>query len=297
MSDELQMGMSERGRVRVVSAQVTMLAKALASRHLAGPVAGRVLAEGLAGVALMSADLSRPEETVYIRLKASGPVGGVLVEAAGNGDCRGFPTIKIIGALDATPPGDSVAALGGTGSVQIVQSLPGRILNQSVYTVAPPRFDQLLARYYLHSLQVPTAVAIRVSADAGGISQARAVMAQRMPDTESAVFESVLLAFFEGRVAAGLDETAALTGVAATLGLPDLASRESRELRFRCRCSQARTEQALGALSRAELEDMLAENRNHQVTCHMCGQDYQIGPASLRRMLETGPADTERSGS
>lgn len=291
MTDVLRQGRCERAHVRVVTADVTMLAKALQARHLAGPVAGRVLAEGLAGVALLSADLSRPEETVYIRLKVSGPLEGMMVEAAGNGDLRGFPNKKVLDALDGGPVIASAPALGEAGSAQIVQSLPGRVLNQSMLKVGPPRVDQLLARYFFQSLQVPTAVAIVVRADSGGVAQARAAMAQRMPDTRSADFEKVLEAFNDGRVAAVLAGDASLEGLREVLALPDLAQGDARELRFRCRCSQERVEAAVGALPRQELEELLALARPHAVTCHMCGRDYQLGADSLRRLLDAKGAD------
>lgn len=286
MTDVLRQGRSERAHVRVVMADVTMLAKALQARHLAGPVAGRVLAEGLAGVALLSADLSRPDETVYIRLRVSGPLEGLLVEAAGNGDLRGFTNKKVLDELDGGPVIASAPALGDAGSAQIVQSLPGQVLNQSMLKVGPPRLDQLLARYYFQSLQVPTAVAIAVRADTGGVAQARAAMAQRMPDTRSEDFAAVLDAFQDGRVATVLSGDALLEGMCEALALPDLAWGDTRELRFRCRCSPERVEAAVGALPRKDLEELLALARPHAVTCHMCGRDYQLGADALRRLLD-----------
>ncbi len=284
MTDVRRQGLSAGSRVRVVTAQVTMLAKALEARHLAGPAAGAVLAEGLAAAALLAVDLGRADETIYIRLKVTGPVDGVLVEASGAGDLRGFTHRKVIDALDAAETMAPADALGDAGSAQIVHSLPGRVLNQSVMEVRPPRFETLLARWFLQSLQVPSAVAVVAESDAGGVRLARALLAQRMPDTDPAVFARVLEAFADGRAAACLRESADLEALRDVLALPDLAPREPQPLQFRCRCSRERSEAALGALPLDELDAMLAENKNHSVTCHMCGEDYAITPDTLRRL-------------
>ena len=61
-----------------------------------GPDPGR----SLAAVALLGAELSQPEEMVTLRMRVSGPVGGLLVEAGADGSLRGYTHVKVMNELD-----------------------------------------------------------------------------------------------------------------------------------------------------------------------------------------------------
>ena len=99
-SDLLQTGADRTVGFRWVYADVTDSARDLARSHLCGPAAELALAESLAAVALLGADLEQPEETVSFQMKTDGPIGSVLVEAAFDGALRGFPAKKILAAFD-----------------------------------------------------------------------------------------------------------------------------------------------------------------------------------------------------
>ncbi len=282
MPDTLQTGLCAAMRVRFTTVDVTESARALELRHLAGPTAGAVLAEGLVAVALLSTDAAHDDEAVYIRLKVSGPVQGLLVEASGNGDLRGFPHMKALNDLDGAETIDPHTALGEAGSAEIVRTVPGRILNQSMIKVNPPRLDKVLARFFYQSAQVPTAVAIVTRSDVAGVLYARGIMAERMPDTASETFVAVLEAFQDGRVAARLAETERLADFADVFGSPALGPSTTRELRFRCRCTKEKIMSVLRALPGTELDEMIGEARDLHAACHMCGEDYVMTQEELK---------------
>ncbi|MDA0990168.1 MAG: Hsp33 family molecular chaperone HslO [Verrucomicrobia bacterium] len=277
MSDILQSGVSESTRIRFVLSDVTMSAKALETRHLCGPAAGQVLAEGLAAVALLSADTTDENETVYIRLKVDGPVGGLLVEAMGNGDLRGFPNKKVIDDLDRANAYQTADALGTAGAVEIVRSVPGRILNQASLAVRPPALTTVVARFYNQSLQIPAAVDVYVRCDSAGIICARALLAEKMPDAKSRDFVRVLESFNSGRVRKALARHSALPAIAPRTGVDDISIREERALRFRCRCSPEKVRQVVATFADDSDTTDVSPRPTH-VTCHMCGRDYTIAP-------------------
>jgi molecular chaperone Hsp33 len=269
-----------------------MPAKALEARHLAGPTSALVMAEGLTTVALISADLADADEAISLRMQVTGPVRGVLVEARGNGDLRGFPNQKILDALDDAGTIESRTALGEQGVADIVRSMPGRTLNRASISAAPPLIERVLARYYNVSLQIPSAVALACRSDSGGIRWARGAVAERMPDADSETFVRVLEAFQDGRVHAALGEAATLDRLRPVLSLSRLTRRESRELRFRCRCSRAKIRNVMATLSAGELDTIIASGEQ-RVTCHMCGEDYTLLADELRAIREASRADED----
>ena len=293
MHDALVTALCSRTRLRLVLADVTESARANEIRHQAGPTAGCVLAEGLTAVALLSSDAAQAEEAISIGLRVDGPVQGLMVEACGNGNLRGFPHIKALNALDGAAEIATGPALGAAGSVAVVRSLPGRILNQTMLQLNPPRLETLVARFCNQSMQVPTAACIVVRSDVAGVLFARGLIAARMPDSDGAAFLRVLEAFNAGQVAARLAETERLEDFGEVLGGLDLAIRERRELRFQCRCSREKMAAVVLGLPADDLNAMLAEGGDHRVTCHMCGQTHTLTTDELRALIKAGRAAVE----
>lgn len=265
-----------------------MTAKALEARHLSGPVAAAVLAEALAGVALLLADASTAEEAWMLRLHVAGPLEGLLVEGTGAGKLRGFTNRKILNDLDGVLPMDTAPALGASGNVQIVSTLPGRILSQAVLQVNPPLLRYVLARYFNQSQQVPTGCRICVEADDGGLLSARALLIQRMEDSDQDVFIRMLEHLEQGQPDRFLRQRgwplAVAEPLAAVLGVDALQVREESPLGFGCRCTKAKVLGVLGALSLEELDDLIGSEASQDVTCHMCGQTYTADPTDLREV-------------
>ena len=284
--DRLIKAMSPSANVRFVSAEVTVAAKALEARHLSGPTAALALAEGLVGVALLSLDAATDEEAVMLRVNAAGPLRGMMVEAMGNGGLRGFTNAKILNELDGLEAIATETAWGQSGSVQILTSTPGKILNQAALNVNPPRINYVLARYFNHSMQVPTACEIHARADSGGIIVARGVLAQRMEDSDQEAFVRVLEQFEAGAVRELLAETADCKAFGDVFGLADIEDRDVRVLMFQCRCTKERTLAVLKTLSRGELEAMVERGETQHITCHMCGDSYPATVDDLKAVLD-----------
>lgn len=288
MTDKLEKAIATASRIRFAFIEVTVAAKALEARHLCGPVAGAALGEAVTAAALLSVDAAGPDEAVMLRMNVSGPLGGVLVEATGEGALRGFTNRKVIEELDTRLPVDTTEAWGQSGSVQIVTSTPGKILNQAVLNVNPPLMRYVVARYCNHSQQVPSACAIRVESGSGGLISARGVLAQRMPDSDVPAFVRVLECFEGNALLARMAEADAfseawLARVGDLLGLPDIQVRDTRPLMFKCRCNRERVLAVLKSLTREELEERVEEGQD--ITCHMCGNTYRATPAELRALL------------
>ncbi len=272
--------------IRVCRVDVTAAATALEARHLSGPTAGLVLSEVLVGAALLSADASSPEETVYLRLSVTGPVKGVLAEAAGNGNLRGYSNVKVLNELDGLPEIRSAAALGDAASAEVVSSLPGKLLNRGLVSIKPAAVEPVIARYFMQSLQIPTAVSVASRSDSGGLIFARGILAQRMPDTPEGAFVPTLEAFNAGRVREALAANEPWESLIKALALPDLQVRETRGLQFACRCTAERVLDMLVGIPVEELERMAGESGPHNIVCHMCGNDYAIPSVQIRELVE-----------
>lgn len=290
-SDLLTSGYCPGARLRVLHVEVTDSARALQQGHLCGPTAGLALAEALAGVALLGAELSEPEETVTLRLQVSGPLQGLLVEADYKGDLRGYTHVKIMDDLDRRDDPDDNETLGDRATVQIIRSVPGHLVGQASFDVQPATVCGALECYFRQSLQRHVAVELSALTYGGFVDLARGFQVECLPDGNHAEFERVAALVADGTVMESLESCGSLVSVCQTLGLTDVAPEAPRPLRFACRCSRKRVESLLASLTIQELDAMVREGKPASVLCHMCGAGYTIPVShleSIARARHTG---------
>lgn len=294
-NDALVVGHCPRHRFRVVFAEVEESARTLVERHACGPTAALVLAESLLSVALISADVDVPDETVCLRLEFEGPVGGALVEAAGCGDLRGYTRRKILDDLDERADLNLDDATGSAVRVQLVRAKGnGELVARAAFAVESGNLRDALQRYYTHSLQIASHVAFYVSSFDEGIDRAVALVVQCLPDGDTEAFARMAQSFEDGTMVERMRVDTSLDSMREALHLPDLKVDWTRPLAFGCRCSRARALAALAALPISELNEMRRADRDQHVACHMCGTDHVFTLEDLGALIaRRGRSDNE----
>jgi molecular chaperone Hsp33 len=283
--DELIKARSEENNLRFVFADVTVAAKALEARHLSGPTSASVLAESLVAVAMLSADASKAEEYVSLRLHVNGPVQGILVEATGDGGLRGFANVKVMNALDGGEAIETGPALGSSGSVHIVFSVPGGALSRTALSATPPRIKNVVARYYNFCQRIPTGVEICVRSNAGGLVHASGMCVQRLSERHENAFVRALERIEEGAVQKALLGNLSVEALREALEVPGIEVAERRSIRFSCRCTKEKTIAALAGLPQKELEEIVNSGQPQRVFCHMCSRSFTATTDDIRQFL------------
>ncbi|HRR34762.1 MAG TPA: Hsp33 family molecular chaperone HslO [Kiritimatiellia bacterium] len=284
-ADSLTTAFSPSAKINLVFVEVTDSARELERSHLCGPTAGLIQAEALAAVALLGAELSQPEETVTLRMRVSGPVGGLLVEAGADGSLRGHTQVKVMNDLDACEELDLSCALGEHGEIQIIRSLPGKILASGMTEVSPASVGKGLEQYYQQSLQRHVLVQVSALAYGGFIDGSRGLLAECLPDGDREVFERVAKYFEDGTMQESLEAAASPQTLCSTLGLDDCVFQPAKPLRFACRCTPERVDAMLAGMPSADLEELVREERPTRVFCHMCGKGYEVSVERVRQIL------------
>jgi len=290
-SDLLTTGFLPGTNLRLAFVEATDSARALEQSHLSGPTAGMALAEALAGVALLGADLSAPDETVALRMQVSGPLRGLLAEAAADGSLRGYTNVKVMNDLDGRNELAVEEAFGDRADVQIVRAAPGRILGQAAFAVSPVSAGAAIEQYYAQSLQRPAIVQIATLEYGGAIDLARGVLIERMPDGDRGEFERLAGLVADDTFLEALETGGSPREWCETVGLAGMVLQPPRPLAFRCRCSLERVEAVVGALAADELAELARAGRAASVYCHMCGKGYEVPVArieALMRRIQTG---------
>lgn len=286
-SDLMTLGYSPSAKLQFIHVEVTDAARALEQSHLCGPTASLVLAESLAGVALLGSELTEPEETLTLRLRVTGPVQGVLVEVCQGGGLRGYTDRKVIGDLDDREEMDTSEAFGDHADAQLIRSVPGRILAHANVETRPASVRATVEQYCRQSLQRRAAVQIAAVAYGGSLDVARGLLVWALPDTPPGAFERLSARFADDTAAEELEASDSLAECAKALGIDDLQCEPSRPLRFACRCSRERVASMLAGLSVSELGEMAGQSGSATVCCHMCGKGYEIRPDEIQTILKS----------
>lgn len=285
-ADGRRCAFSPSAKLRLVQVEVTDAARELERSHLCGPTAGLIQAEALAGVALLGSDLTEALETVTLRMRVSGPLTGLLVEASTEGGLRGYTQVKVMNELDAAEELDTSSAMGEMAEVQIIRSTPGKILSSASIDVSPASVSRSVEAYYKQSLQRQVWVQTSALAYGAFIDSARGLLVECLPDGDQTLFQRIEELFADGTVLECLDAAATLETICETLGLEDCTVEEVFPLRFVCRCSVDRVQGMLSGLPTEDLLSVLEKAEPVQIFCHMCGKGYRVEPDFVREVIE-----------
>ncbi len=287
MSDTIVRAMAKEIGVLALVCHTTDLVNEGRRRHEGTSAVAVALGYGLTAVALLGAQL-KVQQRIALKVQANGPLQKMVVEGDSYGRVRGYveePALDLSAAID---PLDTAQTIGHVGLLTVVKDVGLRDLYEGVVPIQTGRLDSDLVYYLTHSEQVPSLVEIGVKLGENGELQAAGglllaalpgqdlnglrVLAERLDD----------LAPIGELIANGESPQSILAQVFGEIEYEVL---EESPLQFECSCSWPRSEQALIAMGREELE-ILIEEGQAVVDCHFCRERYIFGREALEMILE-----------
>ncbi|NJN88642.1 MAG: Hsp33 family molecular chaperone HslO [Leptolyngbyaceae cyanobacterium SL_7_1] len=292
MVDQLVRATAADGGIRVVGAITTRLTEEARQRHALSYVATAALGRTMTAGLLLASNMKRPESRVNIRIKGSGPLAGILVDAGLDGTVRGYvdqPAVE----LPLKPNGklDVGEAVGSDGYLYVVRDVGYGYPYSSTVELVSGEIGEDIAHYLVTSEQTPSAVMLGVFVEGVGATAAGGLLIQILP---KAARDEALIELLESRVAALAGFTPLLQ---AGKSLPQIFEQllgdmglqvfpETQMLRFHCGCSFDRMLGALKLLGQQELQSMIEQDDGAEATCHFCGEVYRASSNELEQLLQ-----------
>ena len=292
----------ENGRARVVAVTATEAVREIARRHkalgLAAVALGRAVTAGLA-----LATLTKDDEQVTLQILGDGPLGGITVDARSSGRVRAY--VKHPGAV--VPSSESGAgrvslakAVGCKGVVNVIRDL-GLAQNYAGQTaLVTGEIDRDVEHYLTASEQIDSVLRCETLVDgAGEVTACAGLLVQTLPQAQGeALVEFIRQTLDDERLGQVLSEAAVdAETLARRLLAPmsdSLQALDSRPVTFACACSRERAASTLEMLHEEDLQAMILEDNQAQITCNFCGEQYVFSESELelvrRKHQPTRPA-------
>jgi molecular chaperone Hsp33 len=289
-SDSLTPFVLEHAAVRGSYVALPETARAVLACHPYPPAIARVLAELLAASALLASTL-KFTGSLIVQLSGDGPVRLLVVE------CTDKLELRAMAQWDA----DRTQALGDDATLAQLAGGPqhGRLvltldpkgagtMYQGIVALESGSIAGMVEHYLAASEQLASRLALTTQAgDVAGL------LVQRLPggsEADDAAWGRMQAAM------AGLDRER-LRGekahdvIASLLPEEDVRAFKARPVTFACSCSRERVEKALRIAGATEIESILAERGDVEVTCEFCNRRYTFSPEQARAVF-AAPAAT-----
>ena len=290
MSDRIVRAITKDGMVKAAAVSTRALTERARQIHKTLPVVTAALGRSLAAVSMMGNALKEDGASVTLRIQGGGPLGNVLAVSDNQGNVRGTVGNPALD-LPLRPDGklDGGGAVGCNGTLTVIRDLHMKEPYIGSVALLGGEIAEDLAAYFVESEQIPTACGLGVLVDRDqSVLAAGGYLIQLLPgakeDTIARVEGGVLAAGpVTGLLAEDADPASLLRRVLSDFQLEIL---EESPIAYRCDCSRERMERALISLGPEELQTMLDEQGQAELTCRFCDNIQVFTRRDLEALLK-----------
>ena len=257
--------------------------------HSCTPTTAAALGRALCAASMLGNLLKEDNGSLTIRINGGGPIGSVIAVSDSKGYVRGYVTNPAVDLpLRSDGKLDVGGAVGRDGMLTVSRDIGLTQPYVGSTELVSGEIAEDLTAYLLESEQVPSACGLGVLIDTDlSVKAAGGFIVQLMPgapDEYIDVLEENI--FMMDQLTTILSEDGLEAVFEQVLkGLPYHIVDED-EVGYRCYCSRERVGDAILGVGEGELESMINEGKNIDVSCQFCDTVYTFTPDDLRKLLD-----------
>lgn len=290
MGDTILRGVSNDGKIRIFAAETTELVNRAQQIHHSYPIATAALGRLLTAAAMMGTMLKGENDTLTLRIKGDGPLGGVLAVGNAKGEVKGYCVNPGVVLPDKVPGKLNVGGAIGKGTLAVICDMGMKEPYVAQIELVSGEIAEDLTAYYAISEQVPSAIALGVLVDTdGSVIKAGGFILQLMPestDEDAKRLEKTIAALPPITTMLKDDMSCEDIIFRVTEGFDMLVYHEAVTPAYVCDCSRERVERALISMGRDELQKLIDEQGHAELTCQFCDKVYQFNKDELTALLQ-----------
>ena len=257
--------------------------------HKTLPVATAALGRSLTAASMMGNQLKEKDGSVTLRIKGGGPLGGITVVSDSQGNARGYVVNPLVDLpLKGPAKLDVGSAVGRDGSLTVIKDLCMKEPYVGTIGLFSGEIADDIAMYFVESEQIPTACALGVLVGVDqSVTAAGGYLIQLLPGAGEEVISKIEAGVQRmGPVTPVLEQGVDARGLLqAVLSEFQLEFLESHPVEYRCYCSRDRVTRALISMGREELESLIREQGQADLTCQFCDAVYHYTKDDLEAVL------------
>ncbi len=283
--DKLTKAVTKDGFMRIYFANCRETVETARKYHGLSPLASAALGRTLVSGHLLGAMLKNEEATVTVQVKGGGPAGIILVVGDAKGGVKGYienPVVDLplnrVGKLDVG------AAVGVNGFLSVIRDLKMKEPYIGQVPLQTGEIGDDMAFYFAQSEQVPSVVGLGVLVDKDiSIAQAGGFIVQVMPDCDELSLK---------RLEKSLENVKSVTDMLSVgksneelifeiMKEFEVDILEETEIGYVCDCSKERMERAIISLGKEEIQNIIDEQGEAEITCQFCDRKYVFDKTTL----------------
>lgn len=284
MTDTLDRIITQSGNVFGIACNTTNLVNEACRRHDLGPTAAAALGRALTGAVLL-AGLLKDKQRIQLIFEGNGPLGKVIAEAGSDGSSRGYVVEPHADVPLKDGMIDVAAGIGKAGFLRVIKDIGLEKKYTGLVQLYTSEVGEDIAYYLTESEQTPSTISLGVHLQPDGtIAAAGGFLIQSLPPAD----EQVLLeleqkakshAAVTTQLASGKTPAEILAEIFDTIPHKPTGS---RELCFRCRCSEEKMARVIKTLSSDDIQYLLEMDEAAEVKCDYCSSSYHFSKEQLQ---------------
>lgn len=285
--DYMIRGIDKGGNFRFFGANTRDMVNTACTSHETTPVVSAALGRTLTGAAMMGHMLKNEMDRVCLIIKGDGPIGGIVVEANGKGEVKGYaynPHVDLplneVGKLD-------VAKAVGNAGLTVIKDLGLKEPYSGQVPMLSGEIAEDISFYFAVSEQTNSAVMLGVLVDRDySIKQAGGIIIQVLPsakDEAITALEEKIKGFTS--LTACFEKGQSVEYVLEQL-LGEIEIMDRSDVVFKCDCSKERMERALISVGKKDLQEMADEDGGAELGCPFCNNKYKFSKEDLEELIE-----------
>ena len=311
MKDYVIKATSGNGEIRAYVGNTREMVEQARVNHNTTKVATAALGRTLTATSMMGLMMKNEKDELTVIIKGGGPIGTILATSDAKGMVRGYvqnPDVQV----ENYPNGklNVAGAVGTDGYVQVIKDWGLKEPYIGSYPLVSGEIAEDFTHYFALSEQTPSVVSLGVLT--------RNMEVERKITKEDGSEEIVVCREFDVEQAGGFivqlmpfasEETIAtlennikdIPSVTTLLKagnkpedivemvLKDLEPKilDVCEVGFECNCSKERTGKVLQSIGEKELQAIIDEDKQAEVTCHFCNNKYHFTEEELVELLNS----------
>ena len=280
--------MTRDGSARILAEDSTDIVNESIRIQNSFPVCSAALGRTLTAASMLGSMLGEETDALTVSFRGDGPAGRIVVSSDWKGNVRGYvqnPQVE----LPLKPNGKlDVARAVGKGQMYILRDAGGDEPYAGIADIVSGEIAEDIASYYAKSEQIPTlcSLGVLIGTDCRCL-KAGGVIIQLLPFADDAVAE---------KLEANASKLPGVTTLLSSHTLEEVCAAylegveydifDSFECSYECKCSREKTDAALRALGKAELEKMASSGEKTEISCQFCDKKYVYSGSDIKKIAE-----------